>query len=152
MRHTCSIATLALGLVVALLGSAARATPTLTASADHTAIDASGTGYSTSGRTVEVDAYGLSGTSKTFIAKADATPLQKSNPIPPCLFGDLCKAGSFMAPHMYQKQDPCYGGGFSQIRVVAYTEGPKGKRYKVATAQTTVTCSVTQKPARAGRR
>jgi hypothetical protein len=128
------------GSVVAEQAPAADAAgPRLSVSAAHRSIAVSGYNFSTSGRAVSLDAYGLTGGYKLFLTSATVTPLRTSPHLKICLIGPLCYAGGFYVPTMRQGQDPCVRFGFKHTEVDAYTDDPHGNPYKAASATTTVT-------------
>jgi len=139
------ISGLAVGGALALLAVQPRvathaAGPRLFLSAAHQWITVSGYHFSTSGRRVMLDAYGLAGGSKILLAHAWVTPLRTSPHLKICLIGPLCDAGGFSVSTMRQAQDPCIRLGFSRLEVDASTDDAQGVPYLAAWARTTVTC------------
>jgi hypothetical protein len=108
--------------------------PRLILSATNHWITVSGYNFSTRGSPVVLDAFGLKGGHKTFLAQALVTPLTKAPHLSPCLVGALCYAGGFSVPNMQQPGDPCLGGGFAHIEVDAWTS------HLAASARATVSC------------
>jgi hypothetical protein len=104
-------------------------------------ISITGWNFSTSGRSVQLDVYGLQGGSKTSLVSVLVTPATTSSASPPCLIA--CAAGSFWIDEA-QPNDPCGGGGFQQLEVDASTTGPRGHWYRVASVVTTATCPIAQ--------
>jgi hypothetical protein len=114
----------------------------LSVGADYSNISISGFHFSTSGRLVQLDVYGIQGTSKTPLVSTTVTPATTGSPSPPCLIA--CAAGSFWI-EVAQANDPCNGGGgFAQIEVDASTTGPRGHWYQVTSGTTTATCPIAQ--------
>jgi hypothetical protein len=116
------------------------ASPRLSVGAAHRWIAVSGYNFSRSGRSVSLDAYGLSGGNRVFLTSATVTPLRTAPQLRICLIGPLCYAGGFSDPNMRQGQDPCVRFGFSHIEVDAFTDDAKGNPYLAASATTIVTC------------
>ena len=140
-RKICILTASVIGIGLGAMSGNAAAAPGLSVSGTHTSISANGTGFNTKGVTVYLYAFGLNAGKKTLITIGNVVPLQKSEPIPPCLFGVLCNAGAFVGPSMNQPHDPCYAGqgGFKEIEVDAMVASRV-----VASRRATVTCPVTQ--------
>jgi hypothetical protein len=113
----------------------------LSVGAANANISITGWNFSASGRAVQLDVYGLQGTSRTPLVSVLVTPATTSSPSPPCLIA--CASGSFWIEEA-QPNDPCGGGGFQQIEVDASTTGLRGHWYRVASVVTTATCPIAQ--------
>jgi hypothetical protein len=112
--------------------------PSMSVGAADQNISISGFEFSTSGRVVTLDVYGLTSTSPVLITTG-VIPATSSGT---CLIA--CTAGSFWT-EVTQPNDPCVNGaGFNQVRVVAWTTGRLGRSYKAASADATVTCPIVQ--------
>jgi len=120
---------------------AGRSNGHISVGAAYANISITGWNFSTSGRLVQLDVYGVQGGSKTPLVSTTVTPATTGSPSPPCLIA--CAAGSFWT-EVAQANDPCGGGGFQQIEVDASTTGPRGRWYQVTSVTTTATCPVAQ--------
>ena len=113
----------------------------LSVGAAYANISITGWNFANTGRVVQLDVYGLQGTSKTPLVSTLVTPATTSSASPPCLIA--CAAGSFWIEEA-QANDPCGGGGFQQIEVDASTTGPRGRWYRVTSIVTTASCPSAQ--------